>query len=149
MTTAPAVPASIIEQTQALRLLYQEFARMRGLIRRALAYSGGSHTTEDVLNNLINGQLKLWTNVDSFGITEIEYYPRTKICHIFLAGGNLKSIGDIESRISHYAELNGCDAVTLTGRKGWARTFLTHRGYKTKWVVLVKDLKAQRDGERQ
>lgn len=135
----------MIDWGRALRF---EFERCRPWIEAALKYSGGTHTTDDVLERILRRELQLWTEPSACAVTEIEFYPRRKICHIFLAGGNLESLKVIEERITVFARKAGCSAVTVTGRKGWARTFLKDRGYEEKTVVLARELGAP-DGQRQ
>lgn len=142
--------SATLETLGLMNLLRDEFEFARPWIEAAVAHTGGTHTAEDVLNGILNGHLVLWATCECCAVTEIEFYPRRKNCHIFLAGGNLKALSELLGQIEKYAREMGCSAVTLTGRKGWARTFLAGRGYEEKWITLARDLREEvSDGQRQ
>lgn len=70
--------------------------------------------------------------------TKITSVPRRKICNIVACGGTrvrewIKLVAEIE----RYARAEGCDAVRLTGRRGWKRILPE---YREPWVCLQKDL---------
>lgn len=117
-----------------------EFMRLSSGIEAALEYSGGTHTLRDVLEALTKDVLQFWPGRNSFLITELEQYPRKKNCHIFLAGGNLTELEEMLPKVEDWAREQGCSAMTLTGRKGWTRSFLPGAGYEVKWTVMGKEL---------
>jgi hypothetical protein len=71
-------------------------------------------------------------------MTEIVRYPRSTRCVLFLCAGDgldrwLHHLGEIEA----WARAQGCDAMEVAGRKGWARVL---KGYELVNVMLRKEL---------
>lgn len=126
--------------TSLVTVLEAEFERCAPWIEAALEYAVGTHTLWDVKQSVINGKFTLWPTPDAFMITEIEHYPRRDTCHVFLAGGNMDGLKWLLPKVEKYARDKGCSAITLTGRKGWARSFLTDEGFAWQWVVMAKEL---------
>lgn len=118
----------------------KEFERCKPWIESALEYSLDTHDIQDIQNDLVNNKLQLWPGEKSVIVTQILEYPKKRVMHVFLAGGDIK---DIESRtdgITAWAKLIGCNTITLTGRPGWVKSFLKNKGYKTTQVYLSKEI---------
>ena len=98
----------------------------KALILRALPYTKGTHTLDDVCLALMGGNLKLWRRPDAMVITEFVTYPRRKVLHHFLVAGDLGQVIDMQPEIIEFARRNGCDALTGVGRPGWARVTERH-----------------------
>jgi hypothetical protein len=110
-------------------------------IEAALSYGGHTHTFEDVREMIDRGEAIFWPGPNSALITQILEHPRLRTLHFFLAGGNLAELEAMLPGILAWAkESQGCTAATLTGRKGWERTFLTREGWKSQLVVMTKEL---------
>ena len=108
-------------------------------IEAALAYSGGTHLFEDVEKAINDGIMQLWPAKNSAAVTEIVQYARKKVCNVFLAGGDLDEIiGGMDS-LTEWARSQGCESVTLYGRKGWERVLDSH-GFKPVMVVLERKI---------
>lgn len=114
--------------------------RARGFIEPALEYTQGTHTYADVVRDLDNGQFQLWDTDRAAIVTEILRYPRHRVCHVFLAGGQLSEIERIAPIIEVWAKAQGCAKMSLAGRAGWTRSFLRDRGYRPAWTVMNKEL---------
>lgn len=110
----------------------------RGQIEAALAYSDDSHSFDDIVRGVENGDMQYWPGAHSVIITEICVVPRYKYMNIFLAGGILTEIEQMAPGIEEWGRRQGCDRMILTGRKGWERTFLKREGWKKKLVVCEK-----------
>jgi hypothetical protein len=117
-----------------------EFQRCAPYLTASLEHAHGTHTLDDVEAGVQNGSLQLWTGPQSAIVTEVLEYPRVKVLHIFLAGGNLAEIEAMYEPIAAWARTLGCTQVRCTGRPGWERTFLKHRGWRKAQVVLQGDL---------
>lgn len=113
--------------------------RWRGHIERALEHSGGTHTFEDVYESVLLGHMQLWENGDSMAITEIVVYPRKKTLHIFLASGTMEGVQAMLQSAEEWGKLQGCEAVTFAGRKGW-RKVMNKRGFRETLTVMEKGL---------
>ena len=107
----------------------------RPQIESALAYSGGTHLFEDVVQGVVEGRMQAWVNGDSIAITEVIVFPRKKTLHGFLAAGNMKRILEMVPSAAEWGRQQGCTAFTLAGRKGWQRVF-GKRGWHVAFYVL-------------
>ena len=119
--------------------LDEELERCRGWIEAALEYSGGTHDFEDVVNQVKQGMLQFWPAPDACAITEILTYPKKKVMHIFLAGGNMDTIVAMNESAERFAKFNGCTGMSIAGRTGWSRV-LKAKGYQVAFTTLGKDI---------
>lgn len=133
-------PYGIERRSAGADSLMTNFERHLGGIQAALDFAGGTHHPGHVWDAIQADQLQFWPGHDSFIITELEMYPRRKNCHIFLAGGTLEELERMLPHVEHWAKGQGCTAMTLTGRPGWARSFLNGAGYQAKWQVMAKEI---------
>ena len=102
-------------------ILHSDLERCRPWIEAALVYTGGTHAWEDVVNSIGTGQMQLWAADRGCIVTEIVIYPRKKVLNIFLAGGDLDQILDMDNDVKRWAEHHGCTAATMMGRMGWKK----------------------------
>ena len=119
--------------------LDQELERCRKWIEAALEYSGGTHDFDDIVRMVKANILQFWPAADACAITEIIEYPKKKVLHIFLAGGNMDTIVDMNESAEYFAKLNGCTGMSIAGRKGWSKV-LSKKGYKEAFTTLGKDI---------
>ena len=92
--------------------LTEELVRCRVWIENALAYSGDTHTFDDVSRNVLQGTHHLWPLENSCAVTEFVLYPQTKHFHVWLAGGTLNEILQLNEPFAKFAKANGCTAMT-------------------------------------
>jgi hypothetical protein len=104
-------------------------------IEAALAYSGGTHTFEDIVDGIAEGRFQLWPSERGCLVTEIVVYPRKKILNVFLGGGELAQLADMHRDVIEWAKAQGCQAASITGRKGWERAFRQY-GWTPRHVTL-------------
>jgi hypothetical protein len=114
-----------------------ELDRCRVWIEAALEYSGGTHIYEDIVTAVVEGKMQLWPAKKSCWVTEITVYPRKKVLHVFLAGGDLTEILDMHESVVQWAKNQGCEGMTLAGRKGWVRA-LKDNGWKPQQLILLE-----------
>lgn len=120
--------------------LLEELARCGPWLQAAMDHAGGTtHTLGDLYNGILSGHLRLWPAEDAVIVTEFVHYPRERHIHVFLAGGNLKTIEAMRPEIEHFGIANGCSRLTISGRPGWARHF-KEQGYETTLHTVVKRL---------
>lgn len=117
-----------------------EFMRLSKHVEAALDYAGGTHELSDIAAGLDSGQFNMFTGPDSIVITEFIEYPRKKALHIFLAGGHLDELERLLKMVEGLARRAGCTRVSLCGREGWSRSFMSKAGYKPNSRVMYKDL---------
>lgn len=113
-------------------------ARLRELLAGALAYAGGTHTVNDVLDAVAKGSMQMWPGVDSVIITQINEWPRRKDLYFFLAAGDMDEVKRLYSVVLDWGRAQGCTYVTTVGRPGWARTFLTREEGWTSTMLLYE-----------
>jgi len=100
---------------------------------------GNTHDFYDVLENVKAGLMQFWPAEDACAVTEIVSYPKKKVLHIFLAGGNMETIISMNDSAEQFAMLNECSGMSIAGRKGWKKV-LQDKGYKEAFTTLGKDL---------
>lgn len=119
--------------------LESEMGRCREWIEAALEYSGGTHDYDDIVEAVKAGMMQFWPAEDACAVTEIMVFPKKRVLHIFLAGGNMETIIDMNESAEKFAKLNGCTGMSIAGRKGWEK-MLAHKGYKHSFTALGKGI---------
>jgi hypothetical protein len=109
-------------------------------IEAALYYSGGTHTYGDIVEGVNDGRYVFWPGPNSAVITEIIEHPQKRTLHFFLAGGNAAELEAMLPGIADWGREQGCTLMSLTGRKGWERSFLKREGWESNLVVMTKEL---------
>jgi len=100
------------------------FQKVEKILQPALEYDN-THNMQDVADCIDSCTMQLWPSDNSAVITQVQNFPRMKVLHIFLAGGNLEELEILAHHIQKFAEDMGCQKITLTGRRGWSRTFVS------------------------
>jgi hypothetical protein len=100
------------------------FQKVEKILEPALEYDN-THNMQDVADCINSCTMQLWTGDNSAIVTQVQIFPRMKVLHVFLAAGDLVELEIITPRIQKFAEDMGCQKITLTGRRGWSRTFVT------------------------
>lgn len=121
-------------------IIRQEAEKARPFIEAALEYSGGTHTFGDVVGALVSGEMQLWATDAAAVVTELQMFPQYRACNFFLAGGDMNQLAHFQRVIGEWAKAQGCQRLTITGRRGWERTFLKDEGYTPKWTTFSKEL---------
>jgi hypothetical protein len=119
-------------------IMSDELARCRKWIEDALEYCNGTHIFEDIVQSIAEGRMQLWSAPRGCMVTEIVVYPRKKVLHIFLAGGELDQLLDMNDAMTEWAVSQGCTGGTLTGRVGWKKV-LEPMGWKLMHSNFVKE----------
>ena len=100
------------------------FQKVEKILEPALEYDN-THNMQDVADCIDSCTMQLWPSENSAVVTQVQKFPRMKVLHIFLAGGNLEELETLTPHIQKFAEHMGCQNITLTGRRGWSRTFVS------------------------
>lgn len=117
------------------------FADYRVQVEAALTYAGHSHTFDDVFAAIKEGQMQCWLGPQSIIVTELVAYPQHTVLNMFLAGGKLAELEAMTPTVLAWGRHMGCKRATLSGRRGWERSFLTRKGgWKPSLVVLETSL---------
>jgi len=118
----------------------EKFKECEKFIADALEYCNGTHDLQDVADQIARGELQLWPANETALVSQIITYPKRKAIHIFLAGGNIDELINMEESVFTWAKMQGCDMLTFSGRLGWSRSKLKNRGYKADHMMMVKEL---------
>lgn len=116
-----------------------DWQRVKPIIERALPYTGGTHTIEDIEQALLDNSMTLLAGERCAMILEIITYPRLKVLHIFLGAGDLTELRSYSEFIDRLASDIGASRITIAGRRGFVRA-LKDLGYDEKWSVVAKDI---------
>ena len=119
--------------------MVEEFIRCRDYIEAALEYTKGTHTIQDIWDGIVTGNFQFWPGEKSAVVTEIQIYPQAKVMHIFLAGGDLEELLEMEKSVRAYAKTIGCNSMSISGRRGWLRIF-ERDGWKEVCTTIAKEL---------
>ena len=117
-----------------------ELLRCRGWIEDALDFGGNTHDFEDIVKAVFSGHMQLWANERGCAVTEMVVFPKKKMLNVFLAGGDMDQILDMESACEEFAKMNDCDGLTIAGRKGWKKV-LGQRGWTERLMVMERSFK--------
>lgn len=100
----------------------------------------GTHAIEDVEKQIDDGEAMLWLGENSAAVTEILRYPRAKVFHVWLAGGDMDEItNQMLPKAEAFARVEGCTKMTMGGRNGWNRVMVKH-GFTPLASVCAKEL---------
>lgn len=119
--------------------IYEQFHARRKYIEDALEYAKGTHTLADIWQGIVNGSFQFWPGDKSAVVTEIQIYPQRKVMHIFLAGGDLDELLEMEKSVRAYAQTIGCNSMSISGRRGWVRIFQSD-GWQEVCTTISKEL---------
>jgi hypothetical protein len=111
----------------------------RKYIEDALAYAGGTHTFDDIVDGIVTGRMQLWPAPRGCAVTEIVIYPKKKVLHVFLAGGEMDQLFDMIDGAAKWGRAQGCTSMTLAGRLGWQRA-MKPLGWDAKMIVMEKEI---------
>jgi hypothetical protein len=113
--------------------------QIRVWIEAALRYAGGTHTFEDVADNIRAGRMQLWPTQRGCAVTEIVVYPQKKVLNVFLAAGDMDQVLDGIDAVAAWGSAQGCTAMTMSGRTGWKRV-LGARGWEPTMITMEKEI---------
>jgi len=117
----------------------EELERCKDWIEAALERCGGTHEWSDIVEGIHSLRYQFWPAEKGCAVTEIIVFPRKKIFHVFLAGGEMDQIVDMNDSAAHFAKAQGCDGMSIAGRKGWSRVLKTE-GWTESFTTLAKEL---------
>jgi len=137
--SAVLVEASDIDAPEQELDMIGQLLRCRRWIEDALEYADGSHTFEDIVREVLLGRMHLWYGDNGCAVTEFVVYPRKKVIHVFLAGGDMQQILDFEESAAAWGKANGCTGMTIAGRRGWSKVLGKH-GWSDKFLVMGRKI---------
>lgn len=115
--------------------------RCRHWIEAALHHGGDTLTMDEVQARIRAGQYQFWPLPDSAIVTQVIPGAKGVEMNILLAGGELHTLELAMPTLESYAKARGATLITILGRLGWGRSFLTRTmGYKPVALLLGKQL---------
>lgn len=117
-----------------------EFKRCRQWLEDALEFADNTFNIIDVADGIALGNMQFWPEEDSAAISQIVEYPRKKVIHVFLLGGNMDGAKALEKKMAVWGKSQRCQAITLTGRPGWSKSFLKDIGYHSSSISMSKEI---------
>ena len=120
-------------------ILSDDLERCRPWIEAALVYTGGTHHFDDIVKNIALGTMQLWPSPRGCIVTEIVVYPRKRVLNIFLAGGELDQILDMDTDVKAWAKEQNCTAAIMAGRIGWKKP-LAPLDWKMLYASFIKEI---------
>lgn len=117
----------------------KELIRCKKWIQDALKYSGGSYRIQDIFYDILQGNMQLWSGLHGCMVTQIVTYPQKKVFFVFLAGGKLEQLYEMEDDMTDWAREQGCSEIELNGRLGWMKV-LKNKNWNIQSVTLTKEI---------
>ena len=110
-------------------------------LARALKYTGGTHTLEDLKEAAESGEIQVWPGVRSVMLTKLVDSPQKKELVFFLAAGQMAEVERLYHHVLDWGKKRGCERAVFVGRAGWSKSFLTRtEGWVETHRVYSKDL---------
>lgn len=97
----------------------------------------------DVEADILGGNAYLWVATDvnailAAAVTKVTQEDDARLCTIVACGGrDMERWGSLIEGIEKYARAEGCGAIEICGRPGWARRL---REYRMRKIVIRKEL---------
>lgn len=119
------------------RGFYEMWGKCRQYLLPAIEYTHGTHNEDDIIIMVLAGKLKLWEGARSAMLTEFCQFPRMKTLNVFIGGGDLEELQEMEKQLVPFARENGCARITGCGRLGWTKSL---PGYEKGGFFMHKDI---------
>jgi hypothetical protein len=100
-------------------------------LARALDRMGGAYLVQDILAAIAAGRMQSFAEGDSWAVTQVVDYPRTRMLDILVALGDLEECRKLHDRVLQYARDNDIALVQAYGRRGWIDDAKSH-GWRVK-----------------
>ena len=107
-------------------------------LRKALDFSGGTHTLDDMLDQIKAGKSQIWSNENACIVTEVNDSPRKRVLHFWLGTGELDAVIALSEEVLVWGKEQGCDMATMIGRRGWDKA--SPEGWTSSMTVLTRGL---------
>jgi hypothetical protein len=109
-------------------------------LARLLDRMGGLYSVQDILSAIAEGRMQSFVEGETWAITQIAQFPRTKLLEILVVVGELEACRKLLDRIFQFADANDVGLIQAYGRRGWLDHPLT-KG----WKIRTKSFLYQRE----
>lgn len=128
----------------AKRITLDDILAYRRQIEAALAHGNGCYAFSDIVGLILAGRFQMWAKGESLVLTEVADYPQKRVAVAFLAAGRQDELAAMTPALEEWAKASGCTEAWITGRKGWAKSYLTKSGWSlNEKVTLSKSLRSE------
>jgi hypothetical protein len=117
----------------------EHFKKSEKYLQAALEYDY-TRDLQDVADAIADESMQLWPSENAAMVTEVQNYPKCRVLHVYLAGGDMQEIIALIPHIERFAQDVGCQKMTLAGRKGWERIFKHWTNIKPICVWLMMEV---------
>lgn len=135
------MPLQLTTREHLAQLPYDDIFRCKEYIIDALnqPMAQPTHTFMDIVEGIESGRYQFWPGKQSAIVSEIMVYPQRKGLHLFLGGGDLQELIEMQRDLAVWAKEQGLDHVSLAGRMGWERA-LRDEGWGKHMVLMTKEI---------
>ena len=109
-------------------------------LQRVLSRMGGLYTVNDVLSMIARNEAQSFVEGESWALTRIAIYPRTKVVEVLAVVGRMDEARKLHDRILIFAAEVGAGVIQAYGRKGWL-----HDAQRRGWKVIAENYVYQKD----
>lgn len=119
-----------------------EWTRCAPWLDAALKSGCDERTTDEVYLDVLAGRKQFWPGEDSAIVTQLLTHANGRVeCNILLAGGTLDTLEKMLKDVERFARANTASVITVMGRRGWERSFLTREaGFRPIATLYRKEL---------
>jgi hypothetical protein len=117
----------------------EHFKKSEQFLLSALEYDY-TRDLQDVADEIANESMQLWPSENAALVTQVQNYPKCRVLHVYLAGGDMQELIALIPHIERFAQDVGCQKMTLAGRKGWERIFKQWTNIKPLGVWLMMEV---------
>lgn len=114
-------------------------AAMLVKMSRALREGGGTHTLQDLLDEIKAGTKQSFAYGSTWAITQVLDFPRKRVLELFMVVGVGCELAILEEQIVKFAKEVGADFIRTQGRKGWKHR-AKEMGWKHSHNIFIKEI---------
>ena len=114
-------------------------AAMLKKMERALREGGGTHTLQDLLDEIHAGTKQSFARGSTWAITQVLDFPRKRVLELFMVVGIGCELALLEEDIVAYAHEIGADFIRTQGRRGW-KNKAKEMGWKHTHNIFIKEI---------
>lgn len=117
--------------------------QLRNRLQRALDFAGGIYTQQDIIDAVHAGKMQAWHTPNSLVLSEVLTFPQKTVLNVFAVVGDMDEALSMHDELEAFAREQGCQMMTMTGRKGWTR-IMPRWGWSEAGVAMCYPLTDER-----
>lgn len=119
--------------------VHDNTAAMLRKMERALREGGGTHTLDDLLEEIRAGSKQSFVYGSTWAITQVLDFPRKRVLELFMVVGFGCELAILEEKIINFGKEIGADFIRTQGRRGW-KNKAREMGWKNTHNIFIKEL---------